>query len=179
MPQANSFYRPHPKDGEGNVFTGVCLFTPRGEVPHPLMGGTPFPGPGRGVLPSQVGGGVPPSQVGEGTTFQMGVIPSRWGRLPFQAGVPASRGGATFQRGYYLPGGGVLPSQVGGYYLPRWGVPPCKAEEYYLPGGGGVIPSQAGGSTFLFLFLIIVQKCYILLKRYNIVLSITVAWYPA
>ena len=28
-------YRPHPKDGEGTVFTGVCLFTPGGQgVPH-------------------------------------------------------------------------------------------------------------------------------------------------
>ena len=32
------FYHPHPKDGEGNVFTGVCPFTPWGGG-----GGTPVP----------------------------------------------------------------------------------------------------------------------------------------
>ena len=31
-----SLYRPHPKDGEGTVFTGVCLST--------IGGGTPVPG---------------------------------------------------------------------------------------------------------------------------------------
>ena len=52
------FYRPHPKDGEGTVFTGVCLFTPRG-------GGTPvlgsFPGYWSQVLSRrvQVRGGTP------------------------------------------------------------------------------------------------------------------------
>ena len=29
------FYRPHPKDGEGTVFTGVCLFTPARFTPSP------------------------------------------------------------------------------------------------------------------------------------------------
>ena len=44
------FYRPHPKDGEGTVFTGVCLFTgwypssrffPRSLIPGPGWGDTP------------------------------------------------------------------------------------------------------------------------------------------
>ena len=38
------YYRPYPKDGEGNVFTCVCLFT--GRVPHGLWSHILF-----GVLP--------------------------------------------------------------------------------------------------------------------------------
>ena len=43
------YYRPYPKNGESNVFTGVCLFTwgypcprffPRSVVPGPFLGGT-------------------------------------------------------------------------------------------------------------------------------------------
>ena len=40
----NHFYRQHPKDGEGNVFTSVCLFTEEreedtpGQVPGPVCG---------------------------------------------------------------------------------------------------------------------------------------------
>ena len=52
---ANWFnYHPHPKDGEDNVFTGVCLSTPRG-----------YPGvpPGQGRYPlAKVG--TPPGKVG-------------------------------------------------------------------------------------------------------------------
>ena len=35
-------YRPHPKDGDGTVFTGVCLFTPGGGLSQSLVPG-PFP----------------------------------------------------------------------------------------------------------------------------------------
>ena len=44
------FYRPHPKDGEGTVFTGVCLSVHRGRVGVAvstlarLGWGTPQPG---------------------------------------------------------------------------------------------------------------------------------------
>ena len=36
-----SFYRPHPKDREGTVFTGMCL--PTVGVPHGLWSQVPFP----------------------------------------------------------------------------------------------------------------------------------------
>ena len=45
-----SRYRPHPKDGEGNVFS---LFTP-GRVPGQVQregGGVPWPGPDGGGVP--------------------------------------------------------------------------------------------------------------------------------
>ena len=39
-----TFYRPHKKYGEGNVFTGVCLFTGGGLHSHNAMGRqTPSP----------------------------------------------------------------------------------------------------------------------------------------
>ena len=60
-----TFYRPHPKHGEGTVFTGVCLSTP-GAVPQSqllsqvwsqvLSGGYPSPRwgvPRTGVFPGQ------------------------------------------------------------------------------------------------------------------------------
>ena len=45
-------YRPHPKDGEGNVFTGICPSTHRGWVyPSPSQGmGTPVPRGGGGGI---------------------------------------------------------------------------------------------------------------------------------
>ena len=49
MIKDSSSYCPHPKDGEGNVFTGVCLSTPRGypiSIPCPFWGGTPVPNGG-------------------------------------------------------------------------------------------------------------------------------------
>ena len=80
-------YRPHSKDGEDTVFTGVCLstvgypsptFFPRSLVPGPFWGreGTPVPGSFSGLW-SQVlsGGGVPQSHSSE-----TGVPPSGdWG----------------------------------------------------------------------------------------------------
>ena len=47
-------YRPHPKDGEGNVFTGVCLFTRGrggGGYHSPVTGPVQSfaPGPARGI----------------------------------------------------------------------------------------------------------------------------------
>ena len=43
------FYRPHPKMGEGTVFTGVCLFTPGGGGVPTLAGGyLPWPDPDGG-----------------------------------------------------------------------------------------------------------------------------------
>ena len=55
------YYSPHPKDGEGTVFTGVCLSTGGREYPGTLLSGPrSFPG-GRGypwsVIPGLLWGG--------------------------------------------------------------------------------------------------------------------------
>ena len=40
--QGSTKYRPYPKDGEANVFTGLCLLTGEGNpLVRPLSGGTP------------------------------------------------------------------------------------------------------------------------------------------
>ena len=100
------YYRPHPKDGEGNVFS---LFTTRWRYPSPrcfprsfLGGGTSnpgsFPGHWSQVLswgyPSPGWRGVPQSWLVEGTPGQ-GSPPlarSGWGTpWPGQDGVPPSQ----------------------------------------------------------------------------------------
>ena len=45
------YYNPHPKDGEGNIFAGVCLLTR--VVPSPVTGPVPsaVPGPFQGGTP--------------------------------------------------------------------------------------------------------------------------------
>ena len=57
-------YRPHPKDGEGTVFTGVCLTTEGGgglpPTAHWSLVWGPFPGGGEGVPQSGHRTGVPP-----------------------------------------------------------------------------------------------------------------------
>ena len=67
-------------EGEGNVFTGVCPFTP-GRIPHPsrrgghpsfLMGGNPFLGLD-GVPPSQVWQGCTPIQDQDGGGGSLGL----------------------------------------------------------------------------------------------------------
>ena len=45
-------YHPHPKDGEGNAFTGVCPFR-GGGTPVQIMGGTFWPGQDWGTPCSQ------------------------------------------------------------------------------------------------------------------------------
>ena len=71
------YYRPHPKDGEGNVFTGVCPSTPGGGGVTPVPGS--FPGPFLGVPPSWSGA----------TLSWLGVVPQSW------LGVPQSQVGGT------------------------------------------------------------------------------------
>ena len=69
-----NYYRPHPKDGKGTVFTGVCLSTPgkggvrRSLVPYPFPGNTP-------VLPRR------------GTPVLAGLLPQSW-LGGTQTGVP-------------------------------------------------------------------------------------------
>ena len=69
--QSQCYYRPHPKDGEGNSFTLFCQSHPRG-IPHHWMG--------RRVPPSSLvwggypitGQGEPPSSLGQGSTPILG-----------------------------------------------------------------------------------------------------------
>ena len=60
------YYRPHPNDGEGNVFTGVCPFTPGGGVPQSQVlsqvSGRRCFLTRTGAPSSQYRTGVPPSQ---------------------------------------------------------------------------------------------------------------------
>ena len=63
-------FLPPASEGWGKVIFSVCVSVHidgergGGRVPHPLMEGTPFPGPGRGV-PLPRSGGVPLSRQGE------------------------------------------------------------------------------------------------------------------
>ena len=72
-------YRPHPKDGEGTVFTGVCLSTlGGGSTPDPGY----FPGPFWGYPSPRF---VPKSFLGGGTPNQDWGTPSA---TPAETGAP-------------------------------------------------------------------------------------------
>ena len=148
-------YRPHPKDGEGTVFTGVCLstpggypsprFFPRSMVIGPFWGrGTPVPGsfPGHwSQVPSRgypnPGQGVPQSWLG-GTP---GWTRQNWGS-PCEGqgwGSPTARSGW----GTPWPGqDGVLP-----WPGQDWGTPPRREQpsEHLLRGGRFASCIYAGG----------------------------------
>ena len=65
--EQHDYYYPHPKDGEGNALTSVCLFTGPLDLSLVLSRGVP-PSSVTGPLP-QTGQGVPPGQ-------NMGVAPT-------------------------------------------------------------------------------------------------------
>ena len=94
------------RNGEGNVFTGVCPFTP--------MEGVPPPGQLGGGYPSQVRMGGTPSQVRMGST----PFPGQDGGTPFQGTPhPGLRSGQQGypqleQHGVYLLHGGRYASCV-------------------------------------------------------------------
>ena len=132
-----SEFLPHTfrRNGEGNVFTGVCPFTP---------------GEGGGVpgLRSRLGGWVTPSQVWIGgyPILLMGSTPPQvWmGGAPSQVwtgGVPHP--GLDGEMCPHPADRGVPPSKIRtggtlGYPLPRtgWGTPPVsKASTCYAAGG--------------------------------------------
>ena len=134
------YYRPHQKDGEGTVFTGVCVcphwgwgypsprFFPRSLVPGP------FPGQWFQVLsrgypsPSQEGHPRYPHQVMTGTSW------------PGQDGSPSP---PPARRGLGYPS---LPARSG------WGTPPPGTEqqsEYLLCGGWYASCVHAGGRSCL------------------------------
>ena len=135
------FYRPHPKDGEGNIFT-LCV-SPHldggGGGGYPILltggggGGTSIPGQdrGRGTSISGPGwGGGTPSQVQDGGGNPISGPDGGYPHLRSRMGVLHLRTGGTpsQDRGYPIPG------QDRGYphwdwmgYPPLWdwiGVPP-------------------------------------------------------
>ena len=67
------FYRPHPKDGEGTVLTGVCLSVPGG---YPRTGVSPAR---TGLGYHQLRLGYPPGRTGPGYNPQPG---QDWGHPP-------------------------------------------------------------------------------------------------
>ena len=69
------YYRPHPKDGEGKVFTGVCLCTAGGGgTPSHVQRGVPWPGPRGLPQPCQDRGGTP-GQGGKAPVPEVGYPP--------------------------------------------------------------------------------------------------------
>ena len=101
------YYRPHQKNGEGNIFTGVRPSTPPGEggvTPIRPVGG------GKYLFPSQDGGYPLPSKDGGGTAFLMGGTP------------------------IFLADGGYPPPPPNGT---RWGYPLSSGdrENSYVAGG--------------------------------------------
>ena len=116
----HNYYRPHPKDGKGTVFTGVCQ---QGGTPWSLVPDL-FPGlwsqvlSGRGctpvlslVLPNVLAGGTP--------------CPG-WGVLQPRKGYPQQDRGYSPDRTYPLNRMGVCPQTGQGVPTPRQdrGVPP-------------------------------------------------------
>ena len=95
------YYRPHPKDGEGTVFS---LF-----VSLHLNGGYPITGPGGEYPVSGLGGGVPHPRSGQGVSH-----PADGGGYP----IPG------LDRGYPIQLTGGIPSQVqvGIPHPADWGV---------------------------------------------------------
>ena len=132
-------YHLHPKDGEGTVFTGVCLSTP-GRVPQSQVlsqithlisfpGGTPVPVPGSfpGYWSQVISGGtlvpVPGSFPGpfQGVPQACHGVPQSWQGYPSPVMGTLSLDGVTPARsGWDTPlariGLGVHPSQ-------DWGTP--------------------------------------------------------
>ena len=86
-----NYYRPHPKDGEGIIFS-LSVHTSRGGVPT-------FPGGGGTYLP--VGGDTYLPRSGQG-----GYLPSRWGAggtYPHQSRYPPTHVGTPPHQGRYPP----------------------------------------------------------------------------
>ena len=89
-------YRPHPKDVEGTVFTGVCLSTP--------VGGTPSLSHGTSTGPMSFPGGTPSHNNCTGPMALLGV-PSDWSQVV--------SGGTQW----------LDPGPFWGYSSSRWGYP--------------------------------------------------------
>ena len=115
----SSCYRPHPKDGEGNVFS---LSTPGGvPISHNALQHFPECHGAGGGVPCQVqpGGGVP-------CQVQLGGYPG-WGDT-LVGGTLA--GGVPWPGGY--PGQGEYPGQQG----TQLGCPPSQVRMEGYPAGG-------------------------------------------
>ena len=131
----NYCYHPHPKDGEGTVFTCVCLFTGGTLVlpgDHNFAGSSPML-PGRGY----------PNSAGDGTPILPGV-PQCYKQVPlFYWGYPNSARGTQFYWGITQ----ILPE--GPPILPR-STPILQGDNPILPCGTpnllGKYPNSAGGT---------------------------------
>ena len=124
-------YRRHPKDGEGTVFTDVCLPTPGRVYPSPML----FPRP---LVPGPFQGGYPSPRF-----FPRSLVPG-----PFQKGYPSPR---FFPRsflgggGYLSPGRGtpVLPPAMSKWYplvRSRCNTPPPPPSQVRM----GYPPARSG-----------------------------------
>ena len=98
-----SFYRPHPKDGEGNVFS---LFTPGGGGVSPAGGGGSGQSSQGGSGQSSWGGGVRSVQPGVVRSVQPGGVRS------VQLGGGQSSGGVSHPRGSVILEGVNHPGGV-------------------------------------------------------------------
>ena len=134
------YYRPHPKDGEGNSFT--LLVCPRGEGGSgpAAGGGGSGPAAGGGVRSSCRGGGGgsgPAAGGGSGPAARGGSGPAAGGGSGPAAG---GGGGSGPARGgqVQLLGGGVRSSCRGGVRSSCWGGSGPAA-------GGGSGPTAGGG----------------------------------
>ena len=144
----NCFYHPHPKDGEGTVFTGVCVHTwgGRGGLPQTLVlsqvtGPRSFPGGypcprffPRSLVPGSFQGHQFPGPFWGYSSPRF--FPGHWSQV-LSGGYPSPG------QGYSSPGRGY-PSPAGGYPVMEYplariglGYPPAWA-------GWGIQPGQMG-----------------------------------
>ena len=148
-----SYYRPHPKDGEGDIFSlFVSSHLGRGRgVPRPGQdSGVPHPGQDGGGYPIQVRMGGYPSHVRMGGGYSSQV----------RIGVPQLRKGYPHTKmGYPLPGqdGGCTPARDGVPPPPpiqRWGPPKIGQQmEYVIRSGRYASCVHAGGLSCVMHFV--------------------------
>ena len=121
------FYRPHPKDGEGNIFSL--------SVSSHLGGGAYLPSrQGGGTYLPRSGWGYPSSQVGGGGTY----LSQAGGYLPFQVWMGMGVGTPLPRVGTLHPGQVPHLPRVG-TPLSRVGTPPTQSRYPHL---GQVSPTQ-------------------------------------
>ena len=129
------YYRPHSKDGEGTVFTGVCLSTGGG--------GTPIPGSFPGLWSQVLSRGLPESQVlsqvSGPRSFPGGYLSPRF--FP-RSLVPGPFQGGTQQKSQ--PGG--TPERIEVPPLPSWDWgTPCPSEQVLATRRAVASCGHAGG----------------------------------
>ena len=148
------FYHPHLKDGEGTVFTGVCLSTSEEYLspshntstgPMSFPGGTPSPSHNTSIDLMSFPRGFPSDWSRVLTQLKVGYPSPRQGVTPEQGtssqvrmGYPTSRLGIPSQNMMgYTPGqdGVEYPSARSG-----WGTPPTRTGYLLARSGWGTAP---------------------------------------